>query len=802
MNDLKFAVRQLRKSPGFTLTAILTLALGIGANTAIFTVVHAVLVAPLPYPDSDRIVSVQSRNLKENLAGLPLAPAGFRELEKQTSSFEAIAANRYNYDNITQVEKPTTVSGCLVTQDYFRVFGERALLGRTFTPEDAAANARPTVIFSYQLWQKQFGGRSDIIGRSVMIADTPHEVVGVMPRTFKDPYNIPVLWRLFPNQGGENAVANARFWGVVGRLKPAVSMSSAQAELSTIAGRFAQNDSKFYKGWDFVAAPLHDQVVGDFREALLLIVGAALVVLVITSANVAGLQFVRASTRQREVAIRLALGASRAAIAREHLVESLLLVALGGIGGVLIGSWGLDLLLTGFTRDWIPRGDEIALKLPVLFATGIASLLTGLAFGLYPAWRATKVDANDALRDGSKGSSGSHSVRLRGALVVAQIALTMILLVCAGLVWKSFSAIVRVNPGIQVDNTLSMVLTLSSSRYDNGQKRADCYKQILQRVSTLPGVDAAGFTQTMPFTWGIPATFSVYGSSDDAAKLPPTYYDSVSPSYFNTLHIPLIAGRAFAETDNTNSPPVVVVSQATAQKFFPGENPIGKRLVLPPDRTQPNQQPLEVIGVVGDVPRNGLNATSPFQVYASLSQRTWSFATLVVRSPLPVETLTQTVQRAVWEFDPEQTISNLAPVRNLVNQTLTQPQLYLKLFSMFALLALLLAAIGLYGLIAYSVSQRTREFGIRFALGAQVRDVLQLVVGQGARLTALGLVLGLMGAAAIARLMQTLLFRTKAYDPLVFISVACVLAAIGLLAALFPALRAAKADPAAALRAE
>jgi putative ABC transport system permease protein len=802
MNDFKFAFRQLRKSPGFTLTAILTLALGIGANTAIFTVVHAVLVAPLPYRDSNRIIAVQSRNLKENLAGLPLAPAGFRELETQTTSFEAIAASRYNYDNITQVEKPTTVSGCLVTQDYFRVFGERAQLGRTFTPQDAAANSRPAVIFSYELWQKQFGGRSDIIGQSVTIADTPHEVVGVMPRGFKDPFNVPVLWRLFPKKGGENAVGNSRFWGVVGRLKPGVSMTNAQAELSTIAGRFAQNDPKFYKGWDLVVSALHEQVVGDFRQALLLIVGAALVVLLITCANVAGLQFVRASTRQREVAIRLALGASRAAIVREHLIESLLLCALGGVGGILIGSWGLDLLLTSFTRDWIPRGDEIALKLPVLFATGIASLLTGVAFGLYPAWRATKIDANDALRDGSKGSSGFQSVRLRGALVVAQIALTVVLLVCAGLVWKSFAAITRVNPGIQVENTLSMVLTLSTTRYDNPQKRSDCYKQILERVSALPGVDSAGFTQTMPFTWGIPATFSVYGSADDAAKLPPSIYDSVSPSYFDTLHIPLLAGRTFVETDDTNAPPVVIVSRATAQKFFPGENPIGKRLVLPPDRFQPNPKPFEVIGVVGDVPRNGLNATTPLQVYASLNQRSWSFATLVVRSPLPVETLTQTVQRAIWEFNPEQTISNVAPVRTLVRQTLTQPQLYLKLFSMFALLALLLAAIGLYGLIAYSVSQRTREFGIRFALGAQVRDVLRLVVGQGAKLTALGVVLGLIGAAAIARLMETLLFRTKAYDPFVFISVACVLAAIGLLAALFPALRAAKADPVTALRAE
>jgi putative ABC transport system permease protein len=802
MNDFRYALRQLRKSPGFTFVAVLILALGIGANTAIFTVVHAVLVAPLPYPDSDRIFAVQSRNLQENSPREALAPAGFRELEKQVTSFEAIAASRYNYDNLTQIEKPTTVTGSLVTQDYFRVFGERALMGRTFSPEDAAANAKPTVVFSYDLWQKQYGGRADIIGQAVTIADIPHEVIGIMPRTFKDPFNIPVLWRLFPTEGNENAVANSRFWGVIGRVKPGVPISSAQAELTTIAGRFAQNDPKFYKGWDFILSPLHDQVVGDFREGLLLVVGASLVVLLITCANVAGLQFVRASTRQREVAIRLALGASRTAIAREQLIESLMLVSLGGIGGLLVGSWGLDLLLANLAKDWIPRADEIALNLPVLFATGVMALLTGLVFGLYPAWRATKVDAIDSLRDGSKGSSGLHSVRLRGALVIAQIALTMVLLVCAGLVWKSFAAIVRVNPGLQIDKTLSMVLTLAPTRYDTGPKRTEYYRQVLERVSAVPGIDAAAFTQTMPFTWGIPATFSVYGSADDAAKLPPAFYDSVSPSYFGTMRIPLVAGRTFAETDDSKAPPVVVVSQSTAKKFFPGEDPIGKRLLLPPSRPQPNPVPLEVIGLVGDVPRNGLNANTPYQVYASLNQRAWAFATLLVRSPLPVENLSQSVQRAVWEFNPEQTISNVTPVRTLVKQTLTQPQLYLTLFSMFALLALLLAAIGLYGLIAYSVAQRTREFGIRYALGAQVRDVLRLVLGQGARLTAFGLVLGLLAAAGVARLMQTLLFHTTAYDPLVFGGVVFVLALIALLAALLPALRATKADPVAALRAE
>ena len=395
-----------------------------------------------------------------------------------------------------------------------------------------------------------------------------------------------------------------------------------------------------------------------------------------------------------------------------------------------------------------------------------------------------------------------QSVRLRGVLVIAQIALTLVLPVCAGLVWKSFAAIVRVNPGIQIENTVSMVLTLAPTRYDTGPKRSDYYRQVLEHTSAIPGVDAAAFTQTMPFTWGIPANFSVYGSSEDATKLPPAFYDSVSPSFFGTLRIPLLAGRTFNETDDNKAPRVIVLSESAAKKFFPNENSIGKRLVLPPSRQQPTPQALEVIGVVGDVPRNGLDAETPYQVYASLNQRGWPFATLLVRSSLPIATITQTTQRAIWEFNPEQTISNVAPVRKLVKESLTQPQLYLTLFSLFALLALLLASIGLYGLIAYSVAQRTREFGIRFALGAQVRDVIRLVLGQGARLTAFGLVLGLFAAACVARLMQTLLFRTAVYDPMVFGGVVFVLAIIALLAALLPALRATKADPVAALRAE
>jgi len=792
----------LVKSPGFTAVAIIILALGIGANTAIFTVVRAVLLAPLPYPDADRVVAVESQNLHENLNGQALAPAGFREIAKQLNSFENIAASRYNYDNLTRVEKPSTFTGSLVTEEYFRVLGVKALFGRTFLPSDAAANAKPSIILSYDLWQNQFGGRTDILGQTITINDVAHEVIGIMPRGFKDPFNIATEWRVFSYADTENSVANARFWGVIGRIKPGFSQAQVRSELDAISARLVENDPKFYRNWNLVAKPMRELVVGSYRVGLLLVIGAAFVVLLITCANVAGLQLVRASSRHREVAIRLAVGANRFAIVRGQLIESLLLVTFGGIGGVILASWGLDLLLASFSHDWIPRADEIALNLPVLISTGATAVITGLLFGFYPAWRAARVDTIDAMRDGGKTSAGVQTVRLRSVLVVSQIALTLVLLVCAGLVWKSFATIMRVNPGIQIDNTVSMVISLAPTRYDTGQKSSDYYRQLLEVVRAVPGVDAAAFTHTMPFTWGIPMTFAVYGATEDTAKLPPAFYDSVSPSFFSTMHIPLLSGRTFSDADNAAALPVIVLSESAAKKFFPDINPIGQRLILPPNARQKAPKPLTVIGVVGDVPRNGLNAETPYQVYASMDQRGTPFATLLVRSPMSLAAVTPEVERAIWRLNSEQTISSVSPVRTLVDQTVTQPQLYLVLFSLFALLGLLLGAVGLYALIAYSVTQRSREFGIRFALGAQIRDVTRLVVGQSVKLTAFGLTAGLLCAIGAAHLMTSLLFHMSAYDPVIFVGVAILIAAVGVIAAVLPAWRAAKVDPVLILRAE
>lgn len=798
LHDLRLALRSLVKSPAFSLVAIVTLALGIGVNTAIFSVVHSVALAPLAYHQPDRLVAVWSENVqKGNRSGL--SPAGFRELEKQFSSADSLAASYYYYYNLTGVEKPTQLTGGQVTQDYFKVFGVQPMIGRTFLPEDAQASAKPTVVLSHTLWHDQLGARREAVGETILLDDVAHIVVGVMPASFKEPFGSQALWKVVPNEGGENLGNSARYWGVTGRLKPTATPTTANAELATISARFANDDPNFNRGWEIKVTPLRDFVIGDYSRGFALVIGAALLVLLMTCANVAGLQLVRASTRQREIAVCMAVGASRWMIIRRQLAESALLAAAGTIAGVLVGQWGLDALLAGFAPGWLPRGDEISLNSTALAISITGALFAGFAAGVLPALHSAKADVGDALKAGGKGTATGGAVRLRSALVIAQIATTIVVLTCAGLIGKSFASIMSVNPGLRTENTLSMVLSLSGGRYDTSAKQIDFFAKALERVRALPGIENAAFTQTMPFTWGIPANFIVEGRPADAEPLPSPFYDSVSPTFFQTMSIPLLAGRFFNESDDAQAPRAVIISKSTAERFFPNQDPLGQRLLSATSKTP---VALTVVGVVGDVTRNGLTSKSPFQVYASLQQRGFAFATLLVRSPLPVETFAPSIQRAIWSLDPEQPISNVTTVGKIVKNSLTQPQLYVVLFSSFAILALLLAAIGLYGLISYSVEQRTREFGIRTALGAQTADVLRLVLEQGLKLTGLGLLLGLAGAAGAVQLMQSLLFKTGAYDPLVFAGVVLALTLIALAAAAFPARRAAKVDPVVALRSE
>ena len=796
LRDGRFAFRQLAKSPVFTAVAIVTLALGTGASTAIFSVVHALLLSPLQYREAGQLVQLQSLHQKQGLSGL--APATFGDVAAGNVSFAAVAAQYYYYVNLTGADTPALLNSADVTADYFKLFDVAPLRGRTWSDADTKPGAAPVVVLGHALWRSQFDGRDSVVGRQIMLDDVAHTVIGVMPASFKDPAETAQLWR--PMRTGADDLLNrsSRYWTVFGRRQPGVALEQANAELATLARQLAQAHPKNYENWTLRAADLRSLVVGDYRTGLLVVLGAVGCVLLITCANVAGLSIVRAAARRKELAIRAALGSSRGQLVRQLLTESLLLATLGGGGGVLLAGWGVDALLASLPGGWMPRADEIALSLPVLATSLALTVLTGVACGLAPGFTAARIDAGDALKDSGRSSAGPSVRRLRAALVVAEIALALVLLAGTGLLGRSFLGLMRKPPGLDASRLLSLTVSLSAKRYDSSAKSWDFFSRAEAEVAAVPGVQSIGFTQTSPFRWGIPVGF-VPLSADaavSAGELPQAFYDSVSVDYFKAIGSPLLAGRTFTPTDDYRTAPVVILSETAARRYFGAENPIG-RFITPGAPAR-----FEVVGVVGDVRRSGLTADAPLQVYRPLAQRTPAFATLMVRTTLPPATLAKSVQEALWRIDPAMPVSDVATMDTFVSRSVTQPRLYLTLFGLFAALALLLAALGLYGLIAYGVEQRTREFGIRTALGATPREVLALVLREGARLVALGLVLGLAGAFVAARLLEKMVFETSLHDPVVFLAVPLLLAAVALVACYLPARRATKVDPMVALRAE
>ena len=800
LSDLRTAARSLGKSPGFTAIVIGILALGIGASTAIFSVVHALLLRPLAYQDAGQLVHVRSIHQEQGVS--VLAPATFGDLARDARSFSGLAAQEYYYFNLTKIAAPTRVTGIRATPDYFRFFGVPAARGRTWSPEETRADSTPVAVLGDQIWRTQFNARESIVGEQIILDDVAHTVVGVMPPGFRDPWGNAHLWVPMPVNAQIAADRASRYFSSFGRLKPGVSLDQANAELRTFAQRLEQAYPENYKGWTLGAADLHGLVVGDYRTGLLVVLGAVACVMLITCANVAGLAVVRAIGRRKELAVRAALGASGARLVRQLLTESLLLSLVGGVLGILVAHWGVSAILLVVGDGWLPRSGEIAINTPVLLTALLLSVATGVAFGLAPAWSAARADANDALKDGAgRGSAGPASRRLRSALVVVEIALALVLLVAAGLLGRSFVSVLAKKPGMRTDQVLTLGLSLSSKRYDTADKRRDFYLRVEQAVAAVPGVAATGFTQTMPFTWGIPITLVPVGASNVSDQtVPQAYYDSVGVNFFAAAGIPLVAGRKFTAADVPGAPATVIVSAATARRFFGRENPVGRRLRTT-DPAQTTQ--FEIVGVVGDVLRTGLATTEvPLQIYRPLAQRPTAFATLIVHTQIRPEAVVKTVQQAIWSVDPDQAVEAVSPMTALISNSVTQPRLYLTLFALFAGLALTLAAIGLYGLVAYGVAQRTREFGIRTALGARPHEILRLVLDEGGRLIALGLVLGLAGAFPTARLLETMIFETSLHDPTIFALVPLLLGLVAALACWLPARRATRIDPMIALRAE
>ncbi len=795
-HGLRLAVRSLRKAPGYTATAVFTLALGIGASTAIFSVVHALLVMPLQYREARQLVEIQSLHKEEGLSDL--APATFGDVREANASFSALAAQYYFYVNLTGTETPTRLNSADVTADFFRLFDVAPLRGRTWTSDDLKPGAPPVVVLGYALWRSQFNASDSVVGRQILLDDVAYTVVGVMPASFKDPSEIAQLWRPM-RPGADNLFdRSSRYWTVFGRLRPEVSLGQANSELATLGRRLELAHPANYTGWTLHAADLCGLVVGDYHSGLLVVLGAVGCVMLITCANLTGLSIVRAMARRKELATRMALGSSRGQLIVLLLAESLLLAMIGGIGGVLLANWGLEALLAGMLNGLLPRSGEIALNFPVLAVSLILTVLAGLASGLAPGIVASNASTRDAFKEGARASAGSSARRLRAGLIVTEIAVALVLLAGTGLLGRSFAGLMRKKPGLDAGRLLSLTVSLSAERYNSPDKCWDFFSRAEREVASLPGVESVGFTHTSPFRWGIPVGFAPISAGGAISPGEPAqaYDDSVSVDYFRAIGCPLLSGRVFTPADSPRSVAVAILSVTTARRYFGSEDPIGRFI------TSGDPARLKVVGVVGDVRRSGLTADMPLQVYQPFAQRTPEFATLMVRTSLPPATLARPVEAALWRIDPNSPVSDVATMDTVVRGSVAQPRLYLTLFSLFTALAVLLAGIGLYGLIAYSVEQRTREFGIRTALGAGPRELLALALREGMVLIALGLSLGLAVSLAAARLMQKMIFDTSPHDPAVFIAVAILLGAVTCVACLVPALRAIRVDPIVALRAD
>jgi putative ABC transport system permease protein len=801
LQDLRYGFRMLVKSPGFTLTAVLALALGIGVNSAIFSVINAILLRPLPYANQEQLVVLTQINQKKGLDQVPVSPPDLADWKSQSHAFSNMAAYRSGSSasfNLTSGAEPERIQGAFVSADLLPLLGVQPFKGRNFTADEEKSGGNPVVIISHGLWQRRFGSDPDLVGRSLTMNGVSYSVIGIMPPSFQFPVQPDKveLWvpLSLPNQMAESRMAH--MLRVVARLKPGVTEEQARSEMNTIAQRLQQQYPESNTDMGIAVIPLLEQIVGNIRTALYILLGAVGFVLLIACANVANLLLARATARQKEIAIRTALGASRLRLIRQLLTESVLLALLGGALGLLLAMWGLDLLVAVSPNN-IPRLKDVGLDGWVLGFTLLVSLLTGIIFGLTPALQASRTDLTESLKEGGKSSAGLHRSRMRNALVVSEVALALLLLIGAGLMMRSFMRLRQVNPGFNPEQTLTMRIALPDAKYKEDYQVHSFYQQVLQRVASLPGVQSADVVTSVPLSGQqTRLAFEIIGRPAAPGELLDADYRAVSAGYFRTMSIPLIKGRFFTDRDTQESPGVLIINEAMARRYWPNEDPLGKHLNVGP-------APHEIVGVVGDVKQMGLDAGTDAEMYEPYLQAPWNALTLVVRTNnAEPKNLAAAVTHEVHAVDKDQPVSNIKPMDEIVSESVAQPRLYMLLLNVFAGVALLLAAVGLFGVIAYSVTQRTHEIGIRMALGAQQSDVLKLVVGQGMLLALLGVGIGLLAAFLTTRILQTFLYGISSVDPLTFIIGAVVLSTVAFLASLIPARRAIKVNPMIALRYE
>jgi putative ABC transport system permease protein len=797
--DTRYAVRTLRRSTGFTLAAVAALALGIGANSAIFSVVYALLLRPLPYAEPERLVMIWEKfETRQRLRNV-ISPANFLDWRSQSTCFEAMAAVGDFRANLTGGFEPEELSAQFVSHEFFDILRAQPQRGRVFNKADDAPGGPPVVILSHGLWQRRFGGNPSIVGQAITLNGEPATVLGIMPPGFHFRNERTEVWaplRLNPARNYRQLAG--RYLTAVARLKPNVSVMQAQSELDNIARRLEQDHAAFNKGWGVNIVGLHEQITGDFRLALQVLLGAVGFVLLIACANVANLLLTRAASRRREIAIRTSLGAGKLRLVRQLLTESVILGLLGGLGGLILAVWALD-LLTGAAPKNIPRMSEVGLNWTVLAFTGAISILTGLLFGLAPAAAAARLDLHEALKEGGGRTSGARQ-RTRSGLVVAEIALSLILLVGSGLLLRSFWRLTHVDPGFEAENVLTMRIQLAGSVYRQAPQRIRYFQQAVDKVSALPGVTAAGAINFIPFGGGLSATgFWIEGTpKPEPGKSMVTRVLSAYPGYFRTMQIPLIRGRLFTERDTADAPRVFLINQTMVRRHFTNEDPIGKRLVV----DMGDDRPGEIVGIVGDTRHLKLDDEEYPMVYYMYTHLPMGFMSLVIRTSNRPESMAGTVVAALRPLDSAQPIAEIQRMDALISETVSRERLTAALLAIFAGVALLLAAIGIYGVIAYSVTQRTQEIGIRMAVGALGRDVLRDVIRRGMTLAAAGVAIGLAAALALTRVMSRLLFEVKPADPVTFICVAGLLTAVALAACWLPARRATRIDPMEALRYE
>ena len=805
--DLRYGLRMLGKNPGFTVVAVIALALGIGANSAIFSVVNTVLLRPLPYRDPDRLVMVWEDSTKAGYPRDTPAAANYIDWRDQNQVFEGMAAIAEQNFNLTGTGEPERIEGRLVSANLFALLGVEPQVGRAFLPEEDQPGRNRVVIMSHGLWQRRFGADANITGKPLTLNGESYTVVGVMPSHFQFPSREDQLWVPIAFTPQQAANRGRHYLEVIARLKPGVTLEGAQAEMSAIAVRLQQQYPNENTDVGATVTPLHEQVVGDIKPALLVLLGAVGFVLLIACANVANLLLARAAVRQKEISIRVALGASRLRLIRQFLTESLLLAVLGGGVGLLLSLWGVS-LLKNFIPENISQVEAITIDSRVLLFTLFVSLLTGLIFGLAPATQASSLNLNETLKEGGRDSAaGSRGNRIRSLLVIIEVAVSLILLIGAGLLINSFLRLRDVDPGFRADNLLTMQVVLPTFKYPDHERRTAFYDELLRRIETLPGVKSAAVTTNLPlYQQGNSIGISVEGIPDPApgqGRRPTVATRVVSPRYFETMGIQLLQGRGFAAQDTADAPAAALINETMARRFWPEQDPTGKRLTSGSLTSTDPDDWITIVGVVKDVRQFELVADPRPQMYLSYAQAGFfAPSDLVVSTAVEPLSLAATVRRTVWEVDRDQPVSKIRTMEEIVSQSVARQRFSMLLLGIFAALALVLAAVGIYGVMSYSVAQRTREFGIRMALGAQRSDVLKLAVGQGLKLVLIGIGIGLAAAFVLTRVMSSLLFGVSATDPATFMIISLVLIGVAVAASFIPARRATKIDPMVALRYE